>query len=70
MPGFLRVELEMNEQKRRINALENVADPEAPSSDPDGVIKIIENAQGRLMFMYEQFTENVSLGLQGISFVI
>ena len=44
--GFLRVELELKDQKKRINALENVADTKASSSDSD-VIKVIENAQGR-----------------------
>ena len=49
--GFLRVELELKDQKKRINALENVADPKASSSNPD-VIKIIENAQGRIVVMF------------------
>ena len=49
--GFLKVQLELKDQKKRINALENVADPKASSSDPD-VIKIIENAQGRLVVMF------------------
>ena len=31
--GFLRVELELNEQKKRINALEIVAETEPPSSE-------------------------------------
>ena len=50
--GFLRVELELKDQEKRINALENVADTKASSSDSD-VIKVIENAQGRfeLLFM-------------------
>ena len=33
--GFIRVELEMNEQKNRINALENVAEAKPESSDAD-----------------------------------
>ena len=49
--GFLRVEMELKDQKKRINALENVADPKASSSDPH-VIKIIENAQGRIVVMF------------------
>ena len=48
--GFLRIELQLKEQKKRINALEIVADPKASSTDPD-VIKIIENTQGRLVVM-------------------
>ena len=49
--GFLRVELELKDQKKRINALENVADPKASSSDSD-VIKVIENAQGRFVVLF------------------
>ena len=38
--GFLRVEVELNEQKKRINALENVAENGPPSSEvhPDAII--------------------------------
>ena len=38
--GFLRVEVELNEQKKRINALENVAETGPPSSEvhPDAII--------------------------------
>jgi len=42
--GFIRVELEMNEQKNRINALENVAEPKSNDAD----IKI-KNAPGKLV---------------------
>ena len=40
--GFLRVELELHEQKKRINALESVAKAKSPSNDAK--IKIIKNA--------------------------
>ena len=43
--GFLRVELEMHEQKKRINALESVAEAKAPSNNID--MKIIKNAPGK-----------------------
>ena len=33
--GFLRVELELNNQRERLQALENIADTEPPSSDPN-----------------------------------
>ncbi|KAL9967871.1 hypothetical protein ACROYT_G026170 [Oculina patagonica] len=33
--GFLRVELELHEHKKRINALESVAEAKPPSNDPD-----------------------------------
>ena len=49
--GFLRVELELKDQKKRINALENVADTKASSSDSD-VIKVIENAHGRFVVLF------------------
>ena len=43
--GFLRVELELHEQKKRINALESVAEAKSPSNDTD--MKIIKNAPGK-----------------------
>ena len=43
--GFLRVELELHEQKKRINALESVAEAKAPSNNID--MKIIKNAPGK-----------------------
>ena len=47
--GFLRVELELNEQKKRINALENVAEIEMPTNQPN-VVKATANAPSKLMF--------------------
>ena len=45
--GFIRVEMEMNEQKNRINALENVAEEVKPkTADADMKIK---NAPGELV---------------------
>ena len=44
--GFIRVELEMNEQKNRINALENVAEANQKSNDAETKIK---NAPGKLV---------------------
>ena len=46
--GFLRVELELNEQKTRINALENVAKTKPPSNDPN-VINLIKDAHGKFV---------------------
>ena len=46
--GFIRVELEMNEQKERISALENV--PRAQPPLDDAGIKIINNAPGESVF--------------------
>ena len=43
--GFLRVELELHEQKERINALESVAEAKSPSNNAD--MTIIKNAPGK-----------------------
>ena len=43
--GFLRVELELHEQKKRINALESVAEAKSTSNDAD--VKIMKNAAGK-----------------------
>ena len=44
--GFLRVELELHEQKKRINTLESFAEEKSSSNNAD--IKIIKNAPGKL----------------------
>jgi len=44
--GFLRVELELNEQKKRIKALESVAETKPLSSEPV-LPKTTKNAPGR-----------------------
>ena len=43
--GFLRVELELHEQKKRINDLESVAEAKSPPNDAD--MKIIKNVLGK-----------------------
>ena len=43
--GFLRVELELHEQKKRINTLESVAEAKSPSNNADR--KIAKNAPGK-----------------------
>ena len=43
--GFLRVELELNNQRKRLNALENNPETKPPSSDPD-IVKIIKDTRG------------------------
>lgn len=46
--GFIRLELELHEQKSRISALERVAEPTTPPSDhPD--TKLIKRAPGKFM---------------------
>ena len=47
--GFLRVELELNKQKKRMNALESVTEAKTPSNDAD--LKIIKNAAGKFFFL-------------------
>ena len=43
--GFLRVELELHKQKKRITALESVAEAKSPSNQAD--MKIIKSAPGK-----------------------
>ena len=45
--GFLRVELELHEQKKRINTLESVAEAKSPLNDADR--EIIKNALGQFL---------------------
>ena len=47
--GFLRIELEFNDQKKRINALENVAENK-PSNYSD-VTKLFKNTRGKFVVM-------------------
>ena len=42
--GFIRVELELNQHKKRLNDLENVAETKPPSNGP---VKIIKDAAGK-----------------------
>ena len=46
--GFLRVELELQEQKRRLNALESVAEATSPSNDADR--RITKNDHGKCAY--------------------
>ena len=56
--GFLRVELELHEQKKRLNALENVAEATSPSNDAD--MEIIKNAPGKF-FLVQARVEKLGL---------
>ena len=49
--GFLRVEVELNEQKKRINALENVAETGPPSSEVHSDAIITNNSQRKFLFI-------------------
>ena len=50
--GFLRVELELNDQKKRINALEKFVEtkPPLPTNEPN-LAKITKNAPGKFVFI-------------------
>ena len=50
--GFLRIELELNEQKKRINALEIVAETEPSSSEVLSDAKITNNSQRKFVFTW------------------
>ena len=50
--GFLRGELELNEQKKRINALEIVAETEPPSSEVHSDAIITNNSQRKFVFTW------------------
>ena len=50
--GFLRVELELTEQKKRINALEIVAETEPPSSEVHSGAIITNNSQRKFVFTW------------------
>ena len=53
--GFLRVELELNEQKKRINALENNAETEARPSNERSVVEITKTRSSRKFFLLLRF---------------
>ena len=43
--GFLRIELELNNHKKRLNALQNNQETKPPSSDPN-IVEIVKDARG------------------------
>lgn len=53
--GFLRVELELNEQKKRINALENNAKTEPRPSNGRNVVEITKTRSSRKYFFSSVF---------------
>ena len=55
--GFLRVELELNEQKKRINALENIE--ETKPSDVPNVNKLTKSVAGK--FLWDKALEAYNL---------
>ena len=56
--GFLRVELELHEHKKRINALENNAEPKLQPSMEANPVKRQHSLSGKL-FQFRDFMFNV-----------
>ena len=57
--GFLRVELELNNHKKRLNSLENVAKSiDSPFSGPNVKPEVIKNSQGMYYSRYLDTVEN------------
>ena len=57
--GFLRVELELNNQKKRLNALENNQETKPPSSDSNIVIKDAGSMYSLFFFFYAVFEHSL-----------
>ena len=58
--GFLRIELELNNQKKRLNALENKPETEPPSSDSN-IVKIIKDVRGMYKVCSSRFTQPLNI---------
>ena len=58
--GFLRIELELNNQRKRLNALENNPETKPPSSDSN-VVKIIKDARGMYTVCSSCFTQPLNI---------
>ena len=52
--GFIRIQLELNQHKKRLNDLESIAKTKPPSKDSD--VKAINNALGKFAFKKMQCT--------------
>ena len=59
--GFLRVELELNEQNKRINALENNAETEPRPSNERSVVEITKTRSSRKFFFFWRFLHCLTL---------
>ena len=58
--GFLRVESELNNHKKRLNALENKLETKPPSSDSN-IVKIIKDARGMYKVCSSRFTRPLNI---------
>ena len=57
--GFLRVELELNNQKKRLNALENNQETKPPSSDSNIVIRDAGGMHSLFFLFYAVFEHSL-----------
>ena len=57
---FLRIELELNNQKKRLNALENKPETKPPSSDLN-MVKINKDARGMYKICPSRFTQDLNV---------
>ena len=54
--GFLRVELELNKHKERLNALENaVPENKPPTSEPKHAVKTSRNVPGKFVLSSQSY---------------
>ena len=58
--GFLRIELELKNQKKRLNALENKPETKPPSSNLN-VVKINKDARGMYKVCSSRFTQHLNI---------
>ena len=58
--GFLRIELELNNQTKRLNALENKPETKPPSSDRN-IVKIIKDTRGMYKVCSSRFTQPLNI---------
>ena len=58
--GFLRIELELNNQKKRLKALENNPETKPPSSDSN-IVKIIKDVRGMYKIWSSRFTQPLNI---------
>ena len=58
--GFLRIELELNNQKKRFNAFENKPETKPPSSDLN-IVKINKDARGMYKVCSSRFTQHLNI---------
>ena len=58
--GFLRIELELTNQKKRLNVLENKPETKPPFSDLN-IVKINKDARGMYKVCSSRFTQHLNI---------